>query len=133
MTRAISIVLFCFVLGIFLTPTVASACGKSAGETTEHALHNSKAKTHSSIQTPGAEKTECCKNSHAHNSNDHHPCGGQCTHGCNCVSNTAFVGLVNSGFSIQKPIFPAKEMIVVDTTSNLSPGFHAIWQPPKIS
>jgi hypothetical protein len=113
---------FVFLLGFFLMPTQAEACGMKS-EKKKHTTEKSQTKT-----TDG-----CCDSNSDKKGKD--GCGDKCNHSnCRCVSVISIltsekwteIALNCFNFSNKKQFFHSHE-------ASLSSGFYSIWSPPKIS
>lgn len=120
--------IFLVLLGIFLMPNDAIACGSGSEK------HSCK-KEASSNKT---EKKSCCSKDDNSKSNDDKGCGGKCGHsecGCSSTCPTTPVNLFtditfqNSTFN-----FSSIEKVKFSYSSpSISDGFYSIWLIPKIS
>lgn len=119
--------IFLVLLGIFLMPDNAIACG-SGNE--KHACK----KEASSVKK---EKMSCC-GSNDSKDKDNKGCGGNCGHskcGCSSTCPTSSVSFVPEiSFQLTAVNFPLFEKInFLYTTPSISDGFYSIWLIPKIS
>ena len=104
-------ILLLVVLGFFMMPSVAFACGTKT------------------------EQKNCCKKENTSNESSHDGCNGACKD-LSCNSSTVYMGLtslfhteLNSqlfSFSTEKQNYYYSEIFI-------SSGFRSIWLPPKIS
>ncbi|HLO72715.1 MAG TPA: hypothetical protein VK164_02155 [Flavobacterium sp.] len=113
-------------LGMFLMPSTAMACGNS----------NSKHSCEKEVSSTKKEKKSCCDNDNSKDK-DHKGCEGNCGHSkCGCsstcpsasvsfLSDTIFKNYTFSYSSIEKVKFSY-------TAPSISDGFHSIWLIPKI-
>ena len=111
-------------LGFFMTPSVAFACGTK----TEKAC----CKKESSSKK---DKKECCKKEQSSKEKSHEGCNGACKN-VNCSSSTVYLGMTSLSytelnnqlfsFSTEKQNYYYSEIFI-------SSDFRSIWLPPKIS
>lgn len=112
------------VLGFFMTPSAAFACGTK----TEKAC----CKKESSSKK---EKKECCKKEQSSKEKSHEGCNGACKD-VSCNSSTVYLSLTSLfytelnnqlfSFSTEKQNYYYSEIFI-------SSDFRSIWLPPKIS
>ena len=114
-------------LGMFLIPNTAMACGKGS----------EKSSCKKEISSNNAEKKSCCGDENSKDK-DHKGCKGNCGHSkCGCsstcpTSSVSFLSEINfknymfSYSSIEKVKFSY-------TIPSISDGFYSIWLIPKIS
>ena len=111
-------------LGFFMTPSVAFACGTK----TEKAC----CKKESSSKK---DKKECCKKEQSSKKESHEGCNGACKD-VTCSSSNVYIGLTSAfytelnnqvfSFSTEKQNYYYSEIFI-------SSHFRSIWLPPKIS
>ena len=111
-------------LGFFMTPSVAFACGTK----TEKAC----CKKESSSKK---DKKECCKKEQSSKKESHEGCSGACKD-VPCSSSTVYIGMTSLfhtelnnqlfSFSTEKQNYYYSEIFI-------SSDFRSIWLPPKIS
>jgi hypothetical protein len=111
-------------LGFFMTPSVAFACGTKADK--------SCCKKESSSEK---DKKDCCKKEKKSNESSHDGCNGACKD-VTCSSSAFQLGLTSSfytelnnqvfSFSTEKQNYYYSEIFI-------SSHFRSIWLPPKIS
>ena len=114
-------------LGMFIMPSTAIACGKS----------NSKNSCKKEISSTKSEKKSCCGNDNS-KEKDHKGCKGNCGHskcGCSSTCPTSSVSFVSEiSFKNYKYSYSSIEKTKFSyTTPSISDGFYSIWLIPKIS
>jgi len=114
-------------LGMFLMPNNAFACGKGS----------EKSSCKKEISSNKTQKKSCCADENTKDK-DNKGCGGKCGHsGCGCSSTcpTSLVSFVPEiSFQLTAFNFPLFEKInFLYTTPSISDGFYSIWLIPKIS
>ncbi|TDE31964.1 hypothetical protein E0I61_04480 [Flavobacterium ranwuense] len=112
------------VLGFFMTPSAAFACGTK----TEKACCKKESPSKK-------EKKECCKKEQSSKEKSHDGCNGACKD-VSCNSSTVYLGLTSLfytelnnqlfSFSTEKQNYYYSEIFI-------SSDFRSIWLPPKIS
>lgn len=117
-------ILLLVMLGFFMTPSVAFACGTKADK--------SCCKKESSSKT---EQKDCCKKEKKSNESSHDGCSGSCKD-VTCSSSTVYLGITSLlytelnnqffGFSTEKQNYYYSEIFI-------SSDSRSIWLPPKIS
>lgn len=114
------------ILGIFLIPCSAFACGKKIIKT-----EKSCCKKEMSSKT---DKKDCCEgNNHSKNKN-HEGCGGKCSHSkCGCTSscNTS-VSINELNFNRNVFNFISEKQNFYNFETSISSGFNSLWLIPKI-
>lgn len=120
-------IILILLLGIFLMPTSAIACG----------VKNSKKSCNKQISCSKSEKKECCCTDKS-NSEENKGCNGNCDNSlCGCASTcttstVSFLSEIN--FETRVFNFPAVEKVnFPNAQSSISDGFYSIWLIPKIS
>jgi hypothetical protein len=116
------ILFFVFLLGFFLMPTQAEACGMKS-EKKKHTTEKSQTKT-----------TDNCCDSHR-NKKGKDSCNDKCNHSnCRCVT---IISILSSEKGEEITLncfnFPNKKQSFYIHEPALSSGFYTIWSPPKIS
>ena len=117
-------ILLLVMLGFFMMPSVAFACGTK----TEMAC----CKKESSSETEGK---ECCKKEKKSNQSSHDDCNGACKN-ISCSSSAIYLGLtsvLNAELNKQIFSFSNKKQNYYYSEIFISSHFRSIWLPPKIS
>lgn len=115
------------VLGLFLMPGSAIACGKGS----------EKSSCKKEISSNQKEKKSCC-DSDSSKGKDNKGCKGNCGHskcGCSSTCPTSSVSFVSEiSFKNYKYSYSSIEKTKFSyTTPSISDGFYSIWLIPKIS
>lgn len=116
-------ILLLVMLGFFMTPSVAFACGTKS--------ETSCCKKESST----AEQKECCKKEKKSKESSHDGCNGACKN-ISCGSSTIHLGLtavVNAELNKQIFSFSPEKQNYYYSEIFISSHFRSIWLPPKIS
>ena len=114
-------------LGMFLIPNTAIACGKGS----------EKSCCKKEISSTKKEKKSCCDNDDSKDK-DHKGCGGNCGHSkCGCSStcpssSVSFLSEINFKVTMFSYSSIGKVKFLYATPS-ISDGFYSIWLIPKIS
>lgn len=117
-------ILLLVVLGFFMMPSVAFACGTK----TEKAC----CKKESSSKT---EQKDCCKKEKKSNESSHDGCNGACKN-VSCGSSAIHLGLMsvfNAGLNKQIFCFSTEKQNYYYSEIFIPSDFRSIWLPPKIS
>ena len=117
-------ILLLVMLGFFLMPSVAFACGTK----TEKAC----CKKESSSET---EQKDCCKKEKKSNESSHDGCNGACKN-ISCGSSAIHLGLTsifNTELNKQIFSFSTEKQNYYYSEIFISSHFRSIWLPPKIS
>ena len=115
------------ILGLFLMPSSAIACGKGS----------EKSCCKKEISSTKKEKKSCCDNDDSKDK-DHKGCGGNCGHSkCGCSStcpssSVSFLSEINFKVTMFSYSSIGKVKFLYATPS-ISDGFYSIWLIPKIS
>lgn len=122
MTRKAHIFVIIVMLGFFLIPSTAFACGT---ETKKSCCKEEIAAK--------AEKNDCCKNKQSKNQDE--DCGGKCGNSNCTTSITQFnlVGFTELEFNTNFFDFENKNQKFYYNETNISSGFYFVWLPPKIN
>jgi hypothetical protein len=111
-------------LGFFMTPGVALACGTKS----EKAC----CKKESSLEK---DKKECCKKAASSKEKSHEGCDGACKNSI-CSSLTVYLGMTSfyyTELNNQTFSFSAEKQNYYYSEIFVSSDFRSIWLPPKIS
>lgn len=113
------------ILGMFLIPNSAIACGKENTKKEKSCCSKEKSE-------PKTEKKSCC------GSDDHSEkgCGGKCGHSnCTSTSIVYFSLITFNEIEIRNNFFVVndKKHDFFHDEANISSGFHSLWLIPKIS
>lgn len=118
-------ILLIVMIGFFLAPSFAYACGKAAGR--------QKACCREASQSEAAGK-DCCKKDRPSKHKCGEDCSGKCKDtSCNCSTpktNVVFPALKSIQYY---PLFCAAKQSFTDAESYTLSGFCSVWLPPKIS
>ena len=115
------------ILGLFLMPSSAIACGKGS----------EKSCCKKEISSTKKEKKSCCDNDDSKDK-DHKGCGGNCGHSkCGCSStcpssSVSFLSEINFKVTMFSYSSIGKVKFLY-TIPSISDGFYSIWLIPKIS
>ena len=111
------------VMGFFLTPDSAYACG----------IKSEKSCCKKEISSKGEKKDCCKKDNHSKNKSHQGSCNGKCGHS-NCTTSSVQFSLAffeikfkNNNFD-----FSENEQNYIHLETNISSGFYSIWLIPKI-
>ena len=116
-------ILVLVVIGFFLIPIGAFACGS----------HSGKSCCNKEISA-NSEKKDCCKNGNHSKDKSQDGCKGKCGH-LNCVTSSVQYNLVVFEFYFKNNNFDfvEKNQNYFNSNSSISSGFTSLWLIPKIS
>lgn len=117
-------ILLVVMIGFFMTPTVALACGTK----TEKECCKKES-------SPKKNKKDCCKSEKSSNEKSHEGCKGACK-SITCSTSTVYLGMTSvhyAEFNDQLFSFSTKKQNYYYSEIFISSDFRSIWLPPKIS
>ena len=117
-------ILLLVMLGFFMTPSVAFACGTKADKSCCKKESSSK-----------KEQKDCCKKEKKSNESSHDGCNGACKN-VSCSSSAFQLGLTSVFYTeLNKQVFSlsTEKQNYYYSEMFISSHFRSIWLPPKIS
>lgn len=118
-------IVFIIILGIFLMPSNAVACGKESTKKENSCCSKDKPETK-------PEKKSCCDKNNQSEKN----CGGKCGHSnCTSASTAHFSLIVFNEIEIKNNLCVVSDdkQSFFHNEVNISSGFYSLWLIPKIS
>lgn len=118
-------IILLFVLGMFLMPSEAFACGKESSKTEKSCCSKKKTDTKS-------EKKSCCDKKDTSEKG----CGGKCGHSsCTSTSSVQFsiITLIEIDIKDNLCLVSDKKQNFFHNEADISSGFYTLWLIPKIS
>ena len=117
-------ILLLVMLGFFMTPSVAFACGTKADKSCCNKESSSE-----------KDKKDCCKKEKNSNESSHDGCNGACKD-VTCSSSPVYLGLTSAFYSeLNNQVFrfSTEKQNYYYSEIFISSHFRSIWLPPKLS